>query len=157
MRISPLLLCLLITYACSANKQIPTPEETAKIIETAILGEGSFNKQKRVPEEMEKLVAIKALFKKQGDFYQVKGKLIVFGQIASFVGIKGINFLTGPNVTLLGTPQEISEYIAENHGREFKEVNGAFVSKIKNDFQIIVGKHPNFKRNSIIIGAYKGT
>jgi hypothetical protein len=109
-----------------------------------------------VPVEMRSVVGNADLFEKEGNFYKVKGDLVVFGHRATYVGMRGVELYAGPNAVLTGSPRSVAAYLTEKHGVKFASHGGALVSDYKQHIQVLVFPHPSIRGSTIVIGAYTG-
>ena len=149
------IVCLGFAAGCATQGEWLSATSDGKAIESAILWEAKLD-DRWTPVDMARLVKNADQFEQQGNFYGVKGDLVVFGHPATYVGMLGVDLFAGPNAVLTGSPQDIAAYITQHHGAKFEKHGGSFVSEYKKDIKIIVEKHPNIRGASIIIGAYTG-
>lgn len=147
--------CLALAAGCSTTHTWLPATSDGQAVESAILWQAKLDDTWR-PVDMAKVVANHDQFELQGNFYKVKGELVVFGHLAPYVGMLGVDLFAGPNAVLTGNPQSIATYIMQHHGAKFKKHGGSFVCEYKKDIKIIIEKHPTIRGASIIIGAYTG-
>ena len=143
-----------LSAACATPHGTIATEGTAAV-EAAILWEARLDETWK-PVEMAQLVENRERFEPEGNFYRVKGKLVVFGHPALYVGMVGVDMFAGPNAVLQGRPNDIARYITKTHGIQFTKASGGFVCNYKKNVNLIIAKHPSLPRASIIIGAYTG-
>jgi hypothetical protein len=149
------LVCLVVVMGCATTGQWLPSTPDGRAVESAILWEGKFD-ERWVPLDMARIVRDAGRFEPQGNFYKVKGDLVVFGHPATYVGMLGVDLFAGPNAVLSGRPEDIAAYITQHHAAKFRKHGGSLVSDYKKDIKIIVEKYPDIRGSSIVIGAYTG-
>jgi len=137
--------------------EVAEPTADGKIVEEAILWRAERGPEWE-PVKLEKLVKDQERFVQEGNFYRVKEEddLIVFGHPATYVGLLGIDLYAGPNVLLKGRPKSIAAVIEAREGVKFKRGEDGLVCEYADEILLIVGRHPNVRGESILIGAYIG-
>lgn len=130
--------------------------QTSKIIESTILWEAQIDEVTWEPLKLNELLKDTKLFSKVGNFYKVNYDLNVFGHKALYVGTRGVELIVGPNVTLAGKTDSISESISKNYNIEFKNHGEIYVAELKDLIELVITPHPNMKDTSLVIGAYTG-
>ena len=147
-------LCL-AAAGCVPTEQWLSSTPDGKTIEAAILWQAKLD-DLWTPVDMANVIKNTEQFQQQGNFYEVKGDLVLFGHRATYVGMLGVDMFAGPNAVLTGTPESIVSYITQRHGARFEKHGDSFVCDYKKDVKLIVEEHPNIRGSSIIIGAYTG-
>lgn len=155
MKILGLVIGLALFVGCVTTGERLTSSSASKAVEDAILWEAQLD-ETWTPVAMAKIVTDSKQFEEQGNFYKVKGDLIVFGHRATYVGMLGVGMFAGPNAVLAGSPEDIAVYISEHHNATFQSGNGNYLCDYKEHIKIIIEKHPSIKGSSLIIGAYTG-
>jgi len=150
---------ILTLFIGNAYAQTAAPVITKeKAIETAILWTAERDASTWSPVAMSKYVNDGALFEKQGNFYKPKQKLVIFGYEALYVGMIGVENVTGPNATLKGTPKQIAATLTKEYGLKFNTSEDEWVCDYNEKLKVklVIIAHPSIKNTSILIGAYLG-
>ncbi len=147
------IICILPLHAIAGQEEELSP---SKIVESTVLWNAQIDEVTWEPIELSKLLNNSEGFTKAGNFYKVNSELKVFGHKALYIGMRGIEFIPGPNVTLEGNPATVSEYISKNYKISFHQNENEYVADLKEYIKLVIGPHPNLKDSSIVIGAYLG-
>jgi len=152
MRLIPLLIIVLLVSGCAAPPSITRMfQSNAEIIEEAVLTKEPVDSD-NIGTNLRTLVQNKSLFEQKKNFYRVRGSLTVFDHRALFVGLTGINDLTGPNVLLQGKPDSVAAAITRRYGIDFSRQRNAYIHEISAGKSIMVYEHSDNK--TIVIGGH---
>jgi len=152
MRLIPLVFIVLLVAGCAAPPSITRMfQGNGEIIEEAVLTKEPVDSD-NVRTNLKTLVQNTGLFEKKKNFYRVKGTLTVFDHRALFVGLTGINDLTGPNVLLQGKPDSVAAAITRRYGLDFTRQRNAYIHEISAGKSIMVYEHSDNK--TIVIGGH---
>jgi len=138
-------------FSAQVNK---SPE--SEIIESTLLWEAPIDEVTWEPLKLKELLKDTTQFSPSGNFYKVNYDLYVFGHKAIYLGMRGIDFVPGPNATLEGNPEAISKNISENYNITFTKNEDEYVADLKEYIKLVIAPHPNLKDTSLVIGAYLG-
>lgn len=148
---------LVVLIGCSSTQTPhPAPNPEGTIVEDAILWQAELDPVTWTPIEMAKLVSDQDRFTEEDNFYKVDTELVVFGHQALYLGMVGVDMLSGFNATLKGSPRSIAGYITQHRGIIFLEQPEGYTAQLKDDIVLMIAKHPDIGGASIIIGAYMG-
>ena len=155
MRLVMSIVGVVLAAGCNLSGRWLEGSSAGKIIESAILWDAKLD-ETWIPVDMAALVKDRDQFEPQGNFFKVRGELVVFGHRATYVGMLGVGDLPGPNATLSGSPRSIAGYLSRYHGARFSKESGAYLWERKKDIKIIIIEHPEIPGSAIVIGAYTG-
>ncbi len=89
-------------------------------------------------------------------FYTPKEAIKVFGYKIKYVGLSGVDMISGPNITLKGKFNKVKEKVLKMLDQKFECGPEICVAQMPENNQIMVHAHPTDKKLTIIQCAYIG-
>jgi len=153
MKIVLTLIFVFSLFSCVSNI---SPVSNTDIIESAVLWKAPIDNRTWVSPEFKALSENASIFQREGNFYKAISEINAFEHKVTYIGLKGINDVSGPNVFLLGDPESIANAITKKYGFEFEKKNNNYAYKLKDNVYLLVSQHPENKEQTAVIGIYTG-
>ncbi len=147
------LACLFLTASLGANVQAEPIDYSKGLEEMVTCGEGPMVVAVAIAIEDEKGFRLDPA---NENFYLPVQPVAAFGFDVRYVGLSGVMFQPGPNMTVAATPEKLRRKVARDKGWKFECDDEGCAHQISDEYSVIIVPHADDRSKSTIICAYFG-